>query len=51
MKCPQCNTEKPQEALYCRECAYRLPPPREIKCPECGFISLKLKKTSISTIR
>ena len=32
MQCPKCQTNNPENAKFCIECAN----PLEIKCPQCG---------------
>jgi ribosomal protein L40E len=32
MKCPQCQFENPEDAIFCNECGKKL----EFACPECG---------------
>ncbi|HEY96076.1 MAG TPA: protein kinase, partial [Dehalococcoidia bacterium] len=36
MKCSNCQTENPEDAKFCRECAQSLQP-LELTCPECGY--------------
>jgi len=35
MKCPKCQTENPEEAMFCAECGK----PMELNCPICGAIT------------
>jgi len=35
MKCPECQTESPNDAKFCIECAS----PMEFHCPNCGAIT------------
>ena len=35
MKCPQCNLENREEAIFCKECGHGL----AVKCPSCSNIT------------
>ena len=35
MKCPECQFENPEEAIFCNDCGNKL----EFACPECGKVN------------
>ncbi|UCC17365.1 MAG: zinc-ribbon domain-containing protein, partial [Dehalococcoidales bacterium] len=36
MKCPHCQAENPEEAVFCIKCGQKIVEDITLKCPECG---------------